>query len=116
MKKLTQKRVVLADLIESYTENDDGNSRNMVLTVKPEQQMNLINLGFRGDETIMRITKFRNANVLEVRLWYSDGKSFAWSRGSSTSLVGEVYTEMAKKIQRLAEQRSGKSFEPYARD
>ena len=116
MKKLPQSKFSLGDLIESYTENDDGNSRNMVFTIKPEQRMNLINLGFRGDETIIRITKIRNANLLEFRLWYIEGKSFSWTRGSSKTLVRDIYTEMGKKIQQFAEQTSGINFEPYARD
>ena len=116
MRKLTQPKITLNDCIESYTENDDGNSRNMVFTVKPEQRMQLINLGFRGDEKIIRITKIRKASIVDFRLWYADEKSDSWNIGSSTTLVSDITTEKGNKIKQMAEQVSGKSFEPYSRD
>lgn len=75
--------------------------------------MNLINLGFRGDETILRITKIRKANIIEFRVWYEDGKSISWTKGSSSTLVSEITTEMGSKIRQTAEHISGKSFDPY---
>ena len=82
----------LKDLVEVKT----NNSECVVLKVKDDVRMDLIALGFNGDEELIRLSK-GDTNTCTV--WDKDGKSYSWHWGlGGYTLVSDSMDRKRKKI------------------
>lgn len=89
---------------------------SVVLEVDPTAQMELICLGFRGDEKYIRITRFiekMHIDSIDIRIWYMDGTTESWTCGVIQSRITPLQHTITKQIQRAAKHYSGLTFEPF---
>lgn len=99
----------LTDLIE-VTEN------SVIMGVDPSSRLELICLGFRGDEEIIRITRFidkMHVDSIDLRIWYRDNTTETWTCGAKQSPITAIQHGITKQIQSAAFHYSGMTFEPF---
>lgn len=111
MKQVMADNITLESLVDEYTILNKGNS--VIFKFLPDQQFKLICLNFMGNESLIRID-WRDSEIV-CTAWYTDGKHFCWSWGSSTTLCDKKYFEQGALVQKLAEKVSGLSYARYAR-
>lgn len=82
----------LKDLVDVYT----NNSECVVLKVKDDVRMDLIALGFNGDEEFIRLTK---GDTNTCTIWNKKGDSYSWHWGlGGYTLVSDSMFKKRYKI------------------
>jgi hypothetical protein len=98
----------LHEILEIASLREDTDEKVLVLKVKPGSQMDLIGLGFNGNERLFRLkvtglTNWRHTNFY-CAFFDSDlrkGSTFEWGGGSTTCAEGE-FREHRDKIVNVA--------------
>ncbi len=101
----------LTNLVE-ITEN------SVIMEVDASSRLELICLGFRGDEELIRITRFiekMHVDSIDIRIWYRDGTTETWTCGSRQSPITPIQHTITKQIQATAYHYSGNTFETFKR-
>lgn len=91
---------------------------SVIMEVDASARLELICLGFRGDEEIIRITRFihkMHVDSIDIRIWYRDGTSETWTCGTKQSPITAIQHSITKQIQSAAYHYSGQTFEPFKR-
>ena len=112
MKQTKLPAITLEDTISEYI--SEANGRKIVFKVKEGEQLNLIRLGFRGDEIMLRVIKNVAKQEVEYRKWYANETTDSWQVGASQTLVTANEEDQAEQMKQLAEKATGKSFNPYS--
>ena len=101
----------LTDMLE-VTEN------SVIMEVDSSARLELICLGFRGDEELIRIARFidkMHVDSIDIRIWYRDGSTETWTCGTKQSPISAIQHCITRKIQSAAYHYSGMTFEPFKR-
>lgn len=100
------------------TQEIEVTENSVIMEVDSSSRLELICLGFRGDEEIIRITRFihkMHVDSIDIRIWYRDGSTETWTCGAKQSPITPLQHSITKQIQSAAYHYSGLTFETFKR-
>lgn len=104
--------------LEYLTNELEVTENSVIMEVDPSARYDLISLGFRGDEELIRIVRFidkMHVDSIDIRIWYRDATTETWTCGTRQSRITPLQHSITKQIQSAAYHYSGMTFVPFKR-